>query len=112
MLGTLLKYYEKNINMKKSFFEKYALVMVLLWFVAIGLIAFIFTGCSAGTDKWNKSIVKVHVDSVKTIQPVSTLDFEPKYVMYLSNGTHVTVRNRHYAYSADSIELVYMKKVK
>ena len=98
--------------MKKGFFEKYALWLVILWFIAIGFVAFMVTGCSVREDNWVKTVVRVHVDSVETIQPASTLEFEPKYKMYLANGHHVIVRNRAYAYNTDSVEVVYMNKIK
>ena len=98
--------------MKKGLFEKYALWLVVLWFVLIGFIAVMFTSCSVREDDWSKTVVRIHVDSVETIQPASTLEFEPKYKMYLANGHHIIVRSRSYAYNTDSIEVVYMNKIK
>jgi len=98
--------------MKKSTFEKYSLWLVILWFIVIGALAFIFTSCGSRNDQYIRTSTMAHVDSVEEIQSVSTLEFEPKYRMHLSNGKSVVVRNRNYAYSTDSVELVYIQKIK
>lgn len=95
--------------MKQSKFEKYSLWLVILWFIVIGVLAFMFTGCSpAKQSDWTQIKTKLHVDSVEEIQSVSTLEFEPKFKMHLSNGRSVTVRNRSYAYNTDSVEITYL----
>lgn len=99
--------------MKQSKFEKYSLWLVILWFIAIGALAFIFTSCSpAKRTDLVEVRTKLRVDSVEEIQPVSTLEFEPKFRMYLSDGKSVTVRNRSYAYNTDSVEIIYLVPVK
>jgi hypothetical protein len=98
--------------MKQSKFENYSLWLVILWFIVIGALAFMFTGCAVKDSDYVHIKSRVHVDSVEEIRPVSTLEFEPKYRMHLSNGRSVIVRNRQYAYNTDSVELVFIKKIK
>jgi hypothetical protein len=98
--------------MKQSKFEKYSLWIVILWFIVVGVLSFMFTGCSVKDGDYVHIKSKVRVDSVEEIQPVSTLEIEPRYRMYLSNGKSVIARNRQYAYNTDSVELMFIKKIK
>ena len=96
----------------KNWIEKnLSVVLVIAWFGFIMIIATLFTGCTSDNTKWEETHVKLKVDSVEEVQPVSTLEFEPKYKLYLSNGSVFTVRSKSYAYQTDSVEVVYLKKI-
>ena len=87
-------------------------VLVLIWFLIIGLLAFLLTGC----ENHNKiepgdKVVKCVIDSTSIEGPRSTIEPYVRYCYYTKCGQRI-VTNRSDIYKiGDTITYVY-KKIK
>lgn len=97
--------------MKNWINKNLSMVLAVAWFIFIMIIAALFSGCSVDNSKYVETHIKYPVDSVIEVQPVSTLEFEPKYKVYYNHGEHITTKNYRWASTKDSIEIVYVKRV-
>jgi hypothetical protein len=85
---------------------------ITLWFVMIGLIAFLVTGCNPRpTIEPGDKVVKCVIDSMSMEGPRSTIESNYHYYYYTDCGERV-ITNRNDVYKiGDTITYVY-KKVK
>ena len=95
--------------MKNWIDQNLSFVLAVIWFAFLIVMAVLF---STYNSTYQEIKMKFPVDSVQKIMPVSTLDFEPKYKVYFNNGQFITTKNYQWASTADSIEVMYVKRLK
>jgi hypothetical protein len=85
-------------------------VLVLIWFLVIGLLAFLLTGCkNKNKIEPGDKVVKCVIDSVSTEGPRSTIEPYVRYYYYTKCGERL-ITNRDDIYKiGDTITYVYKK---
>jgi hypothetical protein len=98
--------------MKNWIDRNLSMVLTIGWFILIITIAALLSGCQVDNSNYQEVHMKFPIDSVQKIEPVSTLEFEPKYKVYFNNGQYVFTKNYRWASTTDSLEVIYIKKIK
>ena len=85
-------------------------ILVLIWFILIGIIAFLVTSCNTPPKiEPGDKVVKCVIDSMEVKEPHSTIEPNNQYFYYTNCGTHIiTTRNDVYKIG-DTITYVYKK---
>ena len=97
----------------KNFITKNApLLLVLLWFIMLGLVATLLTGCSKPSNRIEPGdlVIKCVVDSTWTKQGPATIPVEPNYYIKTSCGEIHKVNNPNVYHVGDTITYVYKKQ--
>jgi len=95
-------------NVKKD----WSMIFVVLWFIIIGTVALLFSGCgSQPTIEPGDRVVKCVIDSMSMEGPRSTIESNYHYYYYTDCGERV-ITNRNDVYKiGDTVTYVY-KKIK
>ena len=97
----------------KNFIEKNgSWILVLLWFLLLGLSATLFVGCNKPTQHIESGdlVIKCIVDSTWTKQGPATIPVEPNHYIKTSCGDIHKVNNPNVYHVGDTITYVYKKQ--
>jgi hypothetical protein len=97
--------------MKNWINKNLSVVLVLVWILLI-IISLLVTRYKINDSNYREVHMKFPIDSVQKTKPVNTLEFDPKYKVYFNNGQYVFTKNYSWAMTTDSLEVIYIKKIK
>ena len=87
-------------------------ILVLIWFLVIGLLAFLLTGCENNNKiEPGDKVVKCVIDSTSIEGPRSTIEPYVRYCYYTKCGQRIVTERSDIYKIGDTITYVY-KKIK
>jgi hypothetical protein len=85
-------------------------ILVILWFVLIGLAALLIEGCNSKPKiEPGDKVVKCVIDSMSMEGPHSTIEVNNQYHYYTNCGERVTTNRDDVYHIGDTITYVYKK---
>jgi hypothetical protein len=97
--------------MKNFILKNGPLLIVLLWFIILGIVATLITGCNTSANRIEPGdlVIKCVVDSSWTKQGPGTIPVEPNHYVRTSCGEIHKVNNPNVYHIGDTIIYVYKK---